>query len=317
MVGKLTPDNQLSVSRLPALLNASPWETQNELLEQFISIDEGNPPKQIPQNEPMELGDFFEPMILRKAAERLGLTNVETDITVPYQHDFLPLAASLDGTGVGKGSVIANWDKGIYVPQGGAIDIEGVGLIEAKLTSARPEEIPAAHRGRYQLQGQMMCTGYKWGCIAVLYQSTTLRLFVYQADEVVQRRIREAVIDFENRRKNIDKYPVVSPADGVAAYGRVDADAPPLELEGDDAMWVDHLMTAKASKAMAEREIDIATAALMDKMGSHDTAFASVGNRRVQVKWPTRKMRAQPEKVTPAKPETVMRQKTLTLKEID
>jgi hypothetical protein len=256
MVGKLTPDNQLSVSRLPALLNASPWETQNELLEQFISIDEGNPPKQIPQNEPMELGDFFEPMILRKAAERLGLTNVETDITVPYQHDFLPLAASLDGTGVGKGSVIANWDKGIYVPQGGAIDIEGVGLIEAKLTSARPEEIPATHRGRYQLQGQMMCTGYKWGCIAVLYQSTTLRLFVYRADETIQNRIREAVIDFENRRKNMDKYPVVSPADGVAAYGRVDADAPPLELEGDDALWVDHLMAAKANKAMAEREIE-------------------------------------------------------------
>jgi hypothetical protein len=73
MVGKLTPDNQLSVSRLPALLNASPWETQNELLEQFISIDEGNPPKQIPQNEPMELGDFFEPMILRKGCRAVGL----------------------------------------------------------------------------------------------------------------------------------------------------------------------------------------------------------------------------------------------------
>jgi len=317
MVGKLTPNNQLSASKTAALLNASPWETQNELLEAMISIDEGNPPKWIPQNEPMELGDYFEPFILQKAVDRLGLTNAELDITVPYQHDHLPLAASLDGTAVGKGSVVANWDKGIYVPQGGAIDIEGIGVLEAKLTSARPEDIPAPHRGSLQLQAQMMCTAYKWGCVAVLYQSTTLRLFVYQADEVVQRRIREAVIDFENRRKNIDKYPVVSPADGVAAYGRVDADAPPLELEGDDAMWVDHLITAKASKAMAEREIDIATAAIMDTMGSHDTAFASVGNRRVQVKWPTRKMRAQPEKIVPAKPETVMRQKTLTLKEID
>ena len=59
MVGKLTPDNQLSASKAPALLNASPWETQNELLEAMISIDEGNPPKWIPQNEPMELGDFL------------------------------------------------------------------------------------------------------------------------------------------------------------------------------------------------------------------------------------------------------------------
>ena len=317
MVGKLTPNNQLSASKTAALLNASPWETQNELLEAMISIDEGNPPKWIPQNEPMELGDFFEPLILQKAVDRLGLTNAELDITVPYQHDHLPLAASLDGTAVGKGSVVANWDKGIYVPQGGAIDIEGIGVLEAKLTSARPEEIPAPHRGPLQLQAQLMCTGYKWGGVAVLYQSTTLRLVVYQADEVVQRRIREAVIDFENRRKNIDKYPVVSPADGVAAYGRVDADAPPVELTDDGAEWVDHLMTAKANKAMAEREIDIATASIMDLMGSHDTAFATVGNRRVQVKWPTRKMRAQPEKIVPAKPETVMRQKTLTLKEID
>ena len=160
MVGKLTPDNQLSVSRLPALLNASPWQTQNELLEEMISIDEGNPPTRIPQNEPMELGDYFEPFILQKAAERLALTNVETDIAVPYQHDHLPLAASLDGTGVGHGSVRANWDKGIYVPQGGWIDTAGVGPIEAKLTSARPEEIPAPHRGPlhvYRLQVGMRC----------------------------------------------------------------------------------------------------------------------------------------------------------------
>ena len=109
----------------------------------------------------------------------------------------------------------------------------------------------------------------------------------------------------------------MSPADGVAAYGGVDTDEPALGLEGDDALWVDHLMAAKANKSMAEREIDIATAALMDTMGSHDTAFASVGNRRVQVKWPTRKMRAQPAKVVPGKPEPVMRQKTLMLKEID
>jgi len=161
MVGKLTPNNQLSASKAPAFLNASPWETQNELLEAMISIDEGNPPKWIPQNEAMELGDFFEPLILQKAVDRLGLTNAELDITVPYQHDHLPLAASLDGTAVGKGSVVANWDKGIYVPQGGVIDIEGIGVLEAKLTSARPEEIPAPHRGPLQLQAQLMCTGYK------------------------------------------------------------------------------------------------------------------------------------------------------------
>jgi len=317
MVGKLTSDFELSASRTPALLNASPWQTRNELLAEMIKLDEGGEKEWFAQNEAMEWGDRLEPVILQTAANRLGLTNVELDITTPYHHDHLPFAASLDGTGVGRKPIIANWVDGIYVPQGGVVDTAGQGVLEAKLTSARPEEIPAPHRGPLQLQAQLMCTGLSWGCVAVLYQGTELRLFVYRADEVVQGRIREAIIDFENRRKNIDWYPVTSPEDGAVAYSRVDADAPPIELEGDDAMWVDHLMTAKANKAMAEREIDIATAAIMDKMGSHDTAFASVGNRRVQVKWPTRKMRAQPEKIVPAKPETVMRQKTLTLKEID
>jgi len=317
MVGKLTSDFELSASRTPVLLNASPYQTRNELLAEMVKLDEGGEKEWFDLNQAMYWGDTLEPVILREAAKRLNLTNVEIDIDKPYHHDHLPFAASLDGTGVGNKPVKADWANGIYVPQGGIVEMAGQGVLEAKLTSARPEEIPAPHRGPLQLQAQMMCTGLSYGCVAVLYQGTELRLFVYRADEVVQRRIREAIVDFENRRKNIDWYPVTSPADGAVAYSRTNDDAPPLELEGDDAMWVDHLMTAKANKAMAEREIDIATAALMDTMGSHDTAFASVGNRRVQVKWPTRKMRAQPEKVTPAKPETVVRQKTLTLKEID
>lgn len=317
MVGKLTPDNQLSASRIPVLLNASPYATRNELLAEMINLDEGGEREWFSQNEAMEWGDRLEPVILQTAANRLGLTNVEIDINVPYQHEHLPLAASLDGAGVGHRAFVANFTDGIYVPQGGAVETNGIGILEAKLTSARPEEIPAPQRGPLQLQAQLMCTGYTWGCVAVLYQGTELRLFLYRADDVVQNRIREAIIDFENRRKNIDWYPITSSADGATAYSRSDDDAPPIELDGDDAMWVDHLMTAKANKAMAEREIDIATAAIMEKMGSHDTAFASVGNRRVQVKWPTRTMRAQPEKVVPAKPETVMRQKTLTLKEIE
>ncbi len=317
MVGKLTPDNQLSASRTPALLNASPHQSQNELLAEMIGIDEGKAPTRIPQNEPMELGDHFEKPILEKAAERLGLTNVEIDIATPFQHDHLPFAASLDGCGVGKGSVVADFERGIYVPQGGAVDIEGVGVLEAKLTNAYPEDIPAPFRGPLQLQAQLMCTGYKWGCVAVLYQSTTLRLFVYRADPAVQSRIMRAIHEFEKRRRDIDWYPVTSPQDGAVAYSRIDADAPPIELEGDTAQWVEHLMTAKDNKAMAEREIEIATAAIMDTMGSNEIALATVGNRRVQVKWPSRKMRAQPERITPAKPETVVRQKTLTLKEID
>ena len=317
MVGKLTPDNQLSASRMPVLLNASPYQTRNELLAEMIKLDEGGTKEHFIQNEAMHWGDTLEPVILQQAANRLGLTNVELDISTPYQHDHLPLAASLDGVGVGHKPFVANFTDGIYVPQGGVVDTAGAGVLEAKLTSARPEEIPAPHRGPLQLQAQLMCTGYSWGCVSVLYQGTEMRLFLYRADPAVQSRILQAVHEFEQRRRDVDWYPVTSPDDGAVAYSRVDDAAPPIELDADAAQWVDHLMTAKANKAMAEREIEIATSAIMDIMGNHEIALATVGNRRVQVKWPSRKMRAQPEKLVPAKPETIVRQKTLTLKEID
>ena len=48
MVGKLTPDNQLSASKTAALLNASPWETQNELLDGHRGVE---PPDPIPNSE--------------------------------------------------------------------------------------------------------------------------------------------------------------------------------------------------------------------------------------------------------------------------
>ena len=35
MVGKLTPDNMLSASRIPALMGLSPYTTPNELLAEI------------------------------------------------------------------------------------------------------------------------------------------------------------------------------------------------------------------------------------------------------------------------------------------
>ena len=39
MVGKLTPDNMISASRIPVLLGLSPYATQNELLSEMIQRD--------------------------------------------------------------------------------------------------------------------------------------------------------------------------------------------------------------------------------------------------------------------------------------
>ena len=210
-----------------------------------------------------------------------------------------------------------NLNKGIYCPNG-YVDAIGPGVLEAKNTSAMPEDMPPAHRGPLQLQAQMMCTGYQWGAVCVLYRGGELRIFAYQADPAVQSRIMQAVHDFEQRRKNKDWYEPVSAEDAATAYSRVDIGAPPIELASEEARdWLNQLVVAKRNKAVAEQDIDEASAAIMQIMGSHKEAVGTVGNQMIKVTWPERRMKAQPERLVPAKPETVVRQKTLTIKELN
>lgn len=318
MVGKLTEDWMLSASRVAVLLNASPYQTQNDLLAEMIRIDEGGEPTRIPSTEIMRWGDMLEPVVLTEAAARLGLTNVELEFDQAVKHDHLPLAASLDGVGCGQGDIIADMNKGIYTPSAHRVDITGLGCLEAKTTQAPPEDLPPAHRGPLQLQAQMMCTGYQWGAVCVLYRGGELRIFAYQADPAVQSRIMQAVHDFEQRRKNKDWYEPVSAEDAATAYSRVDDGAPPIELASEEARdWLNQLVVAKRNKAAAEQDIDEASAAIMQIMGSHKEAVGTVGNQMIKVTWPERRFKAQPERLVPAKPETVVRQKTLTIKELN
>ena len=323
MVGKLTPDGQLSASRVPVLLNASPYATPNELLQEMIDIDNGIEKKPLEQNDAMFWGDTLEPTILREAANRLSLTDVDVDINVPFQHADLPLAASLDGKATGTGLLRADPERNIYMPQGGTIETAGkVGLLEAKVTSSMPSERPLWSRGPLQLQAQLMCyPEASWGCVATLYQGTALYLYLYRPDPVVQAQIRDAVLDFERRRKERDYYPPYSPGDAGIVYSSVSTEYPPVEIDPDadaDAqIALEQLVLAQRNKAAAEEDISDATTTLMEHIGNAPGAYGLVGNSKYFIKWPSRTYKAQPEKVVPAKPERTMRSKTLTIKEID
>jgi len=207
MVGKLTPDNIITASRIPALLGLSPYETQNELLRKCIAAEAGEPAPHFEQNEAMSWGDRLEPIILTEASERLGLVKLNTDVDEAEWHYYLNFACSLDGVGKapldGK-KIVTDIDKGIYVIGSDEINIKGTGVLEAKNTSARPEEQPAPHRGPLQLQGQMMCTGLNWGAVCVLYRGGELRIFVYEYDEKLCRRIADAIDEFEIRKRDGD-----------------------------------------------------------------------------------------------------------------
>lgn len=317
MVGKVTPDNIMSASLVPALMGANPYTTRNDLLKRFIDIDEDVFVDTFQGNEITQWGDRLEPVILTEASRRLGLTDTKFDYDEAFFHPDHPLACSLDGTGKGKGVVVTDVDNGIYCVNADEVVIDGRGILEAKNTSHKPEVVPALYRGPLQLQAQMLCTGIKWGAVCVLYGGNELRVFVYQAQPETQDEIVRALNDFEHRRKEYDWYPILSSDDGNTAYPMVDQGVPELEMKDSDALaYLEDLVEAKTQKKIAEQRINEAEAGLKEYIGSHESAVGLVGNKMYQVKWPMRTRRATAEKVVPAKPEEKYRQNTLSIKEV-
>jgi len=319
MVGKLTPDDIVSASLVPALMGMSPYMSRNELLSRCMAARDGTLEDDFKGNEATHWGNTLEPVILEEAAARLNLTGLSVDFPEPFYHADLALACSLDGVAHTRGRVEIKTDRGagIYVIGAPSVQIDGPVIIESKLTSGFPEERPPASRGPLQLQAQMMCTGHKCGVIATLYRGIELRLFVYGQDVQTQDRIRHAVEDFERRREGPDFYPAISSADANVAYSTVDDDAPALDLNADVnvAVALSDLVAAKRAKEAAEAEIDTCEATIKEYMGAHNRATGTVGNHTYSVAWPMRHYKAAPEKYVPAKPERSIRQSSLTVKE--
>ena len=317
MVGKKTPDDIVTASVLPVILNRSPYATPNEALKRAIDASEGRPLTYIEQNEPMMWGDALESIILTEAAKRLSLTHLETEFDEAVFHDHLPFACSLDGQAIGGKVFTHDPANGIYVPQGGSVDTTGLGVLEAKNTGNAPEDVPAPHRGPIQLQGQLMCTGYAWGAVCVLYRGNELRIFLYRVDDEMRAEITDAIHEFERRKRDIDWYDVLTSSDGNVAWDRVDDGAPALDLNNieDGEYYAEMLLQAKADKKAAEQAIDIAEAGLKEILGNHEEGSVTVYGADYYIKWPMRRTKAQPAKTVAAKPESVTRQKTLTVKE--
>ena len=319
MVGKLTPDNILSASRIAQLMGQSPYATQNELLAEFVDRDAGKEPEPWEGNELTRWGDIHEGAVIAETARRLGLVDVQDDFEQAFFYDKLPIAASLDGMATGTRLVKEDHAQGIIIPgPANAIQITDKKLLlEIKTTQQAPEDLPPPHRGVLQLQAQMMCAGVDMGAVCVLYRGSTLRIFLYHADAGVQSRIAQAVEEFEQRRTDIDWYPLMTPADGNVAYSRVDDVAQPLDVsDGDVQDAIEALIEAKRAKKECDQIIADAETVIKDYMGNHEEANTIVDGKRVIVKWGMRNMKATQEKVVPAKPAMRVRQNALTVKEL-
>ena len=318
MVGKVTPNDQLSASEVPVLMGASKFMTVNELLKQKMDVISGIEPP-FKENESMFWGNTLETTILNESCARLGLGNPKTTHLKPYFHKSIPIACSLDGTVTGDNrTIMTDIEKGVVCVNGDEIVLNGMGVVEAKLTA---HEVESAHdlplyRGPLQLQMQMDITGAKWGAVCVLYKGTTLKTFVYQRDEEVIARIHEAVIDFQRR---LDKYKTNDETEWYDMESTKEAasifdEAEKTEIELDEAVEdVNKIIELRELHADIEEQIKNHELRIMNLM--RDNQYALVGQHKVS--WPMINYKGTPEKVVPARPPRTVRQSKLRIRSID
>ena len=315
MVGKVTPNTMLSASRVPALLGHSKYETPNGVLTSVINALQ-DAPEHFETNEAMHWGNLLEVPLLLEASARLGLSHLVLDHPKPYFHPDAPIACSLDGQGDGNGLVVTdNPDAGVYVVGAESITLDGVGVLEAKVTSVYPEDYPALSRGPLQLQAQMDITGAKWGAVCVLYQGTELRIFLFAPHEETQAMIRAKAREFETKITHwsetgeVEWYDPATPAE----YGNKwpgDPNLDSVDLGEWGATLAERIVKAKEQIKTLEIRITEDETELKEMLGNATLAHAE----EFRISWPIRKYQAQPEKVVPAKPAHSMRQSTVTIK---
>jgi predicted phage-related endonuclease len=308
MVGKITDNKKASCSLLPAIMGHSPWQTQNETVKKvrgYIAGEEDT----WEGNEATGWGNYLEEPVLEKGCERLGI-EAKLNITTAAIHPTIPLEASLDGIGEGDDQIIEdNPERGIYVCGDTSIKLEGPGVLEAKVTRNRPEDFPALYRGPLQMQGQMMCTGYKWGALMVLYGGVEMRIWVMTPHAKTVKAIEDAVIDFD-RRLHLPEpewYDLASGADAAMVYSLGDQEEP---IDIDAADMAREYIALKDQIKEGQGALELLGAQFQSMMGNHTTARAG----DYDIKWPVRNYKAQPEKVTPPKDARQVRSKTITIK---
>lgn len=314
MVGKLTPNDILSCSRLPAVLGFSKFRTANDELKISIDALHGKEPE-FNSNEAMDWGNRLEQTILTEAAARLGLESYDLQHDKAYFHRDIPLACSLDGTAKGNDSVIyTDFDKGIYVMNKDFIKLSGTGILEAKLTGQEVENTPAVYRGVIQLQGQMDIMEASWGALCVLYKGTQLRIFLYEYNEDQVNMVRQAAMEFNEkiekykRDSEIDWYPLATSAEATRIFDHAEKEVielPEIEIQAEK------IITLREAIAEAEEAIDRLQRNIMDQMRDKEICHAG----RYKISWPMRQYKAQPAKTVPAKEGYVIRQSKLSIRD--
>ena len=174
---------ELGASRVPAIvLGQTKFSTNERERQKTLYAKQGIPFIESDFNsEAKERGDRFEPVLIDWSLDKLakigeGVVDVRLhEVTDGHRLPDLGLCASLDAIVQIDGEIT------MQDPQTkGHMILTGMGALEIKTTNT--DDFPR-HDQVIQLQTQLLCSGLKWGIIAIFGKSQRLHLVPYKADQ--------------------------------------------------------------------------------------------------------------------------------------
>ena len=275
MVGKLTWF-RATASITCGLFDRGRFFDKHDCLSRAIEDKNGTYVDNYKQTNRQATGDLLEPHLIREAARRLGITEVEAEVDYKIEHETLPLQASLDGRCKAVNvKVKHNPDNGLFLVGHENLILNGDIPIECKCSSDFPTVgEPPKYLGVDQLHTSMEILNADYGILVVLYMSTDLRIYIYKRDPEFAGQLAEVVLDFDRRVTEEDYYPPEKPAHAATIFSSGDDENEKI-LDADTVDLIDVIEALKETQKIAkEKELELMTE-LMMSMGNHSKARAA------------------------------------------
>jgi|MDTB01.2.fsa_nt_gb hypothetical protein len=311
---KVTDDTKyVTCSRLPSLfcMQHPMAQTRNQYLAEVMSKRDGSwiEPEQNPH---AKITDDIEDMmrnILFRDYPGLSL-DPKWDRNKPIVSDQCPLGASCDDIMDTDGPVT------FTDPNGDEFTFEGKVIVEYKSTVITSTDLPL-YQGPLQVLGQMLCTGIKQALIMRWNKRTAkIEYFPMTWHESTIKEIASLAIDFWQRVEGKLDDPWYDPSgneDLQLLYGHPSQDSVDLDEDVDfKQALIDYKKADETIKI--NQEIKDNAQFIMQKSMKNATTATAAGH---VISWGTRKFKAQPEKVVPAKDAYEIRSKSIKVREIN
>ena len=311
---KVTDDTKyVTCSRLPSLFcRQHPMaQTRNQYLAEVISKRDGTwvEPEENPHAKITDdIEDMMRKILLR---DHPGLSlDPDWDRNKPIISDRCNLGASCDDIMITNGPVV------FTDPNGDQFTMEGKIILEYKSTVSSSTDLPL-YQGPLQVIGQMMCTELEQAVIMRWNKRTAkIEYFPMRWHQSTVNEIVDLVEDFWSRVEGKCDDPWFEPsnnADLELLYGDPSGETLDLDDDNDFKMALIDYKKADESIRINQEIKDAAQFKMQSIMKDSPTAIAG-GH---VITWGSRKYKAQPERIIPAKAAYEIRSKSIKVREID